>query len=53
MKGGVMPVNAVRDKNGKIVGYRWGKKGKIYRGKGAKAKATAQGRAARATGFKE
>jgi hypothetical protein len=26
-------------------GYRWGKTGKIYRGKGAKAKALRQGRA--------
>lgn len=26
-------------------GYRWGKSGKVYRGKGAKAKAAKQGRA--------
>ncbi len=30
-------------------GYRWGKSGKIYKGKGAKAKAEAQGRAIRAS----
>lgn len=30
-------------------GYRWGKKGKIYRGKGAKAKADRQGRAIKAS----
>jgi len=34
-------------------GYRWGKKGKIYRGKGAKAKAEKQGRAIRASGYKK
>ena len=40
----MMPVESVR-KKGKIVGYRWGKSGKIYRGKGAKDKALKQGRA--------
>jgi len=30
-------------------GYRWGKTGKIYRGKGAKARANRQGRAVRAS----
>jgi hypothetical protein len=29
-------------------GYRYGKKGKIYKGKGAKAKAAKQGRAIKA-----
>lgn len=29
-------------------GYRWGTKGKVYRGKGAKAKAARQGRAVKA-----
>ncbi|MBW1989416.1 MAG: hypothetical protein JRI97_07705 [Deltaproteobacteria bacterium] len=43
-----MPVHPVRDKKGKIKGYQWGKKGKVYRGRGAKAKAEAQGRAAKA-----
>ena len=33
-------------------GYRWGKKGKVYKGKGAKAKAAKQGRAAHAHGYK-
>jgi len=32
-----MPVHKVKG------GYRWGKHGKIYRGKGAKRKATKQG----------
>jgi len=40
-----MPVESVRDKRNKIVGYRWGKTGKVYRGKGARAKALLQGRA--------
>ena len=30
-------------------GYKWGSKGKLYRGKGAKAKAARQGRAIRAS----
>lgn len=33
-------------------GYQWGRHGKVYRGKGAKAKAERQGRAARARGYK-
>jgi hypothetical protein len=37
-----MPVRKV---NG---GYRWGTRGKIYRGKGAKKKAARQGRAIKA-----
>ena len=41
----MVPVEAVRDKNNKIVGYRWGKTGKLYRGKGARDKAAKQGRA--------
>ena len=40
-----MPLQVIRDKNHKIVGYRWGSKGKLYRGKGAKARAMKQGRA--------
>ncbi|KKN14425.1 hypothetical protein LCGC14_0996250 [marine sediment metagenome] len=31
--------------------YQWGKHGKVYRGKGARAKADRQGRAARASGY--
>jgi len=34
-----MPVNKVKG------GYRWGKSGKIYKGRGAKQKAAKQGRA--------
>jgi hypothetical protein len=34
-----MPVRKVKG------GYRWGRSGKIYRGRGAKAKAARQGRA--------
>jgi hypothetical protein len=40
-----MPVEAVRDNRGNLLGYRFGKKGKLYRGKGARAKAALQGRA--------
>lgn len=42
-----MPVRKVKG------GYKWGKSGKVYRGKGAKAKATRQGRAIRASGWRE
>ena len=41
-----MPVHKVKG------GYRWGKHGKIYKGKDAKKKAQAQGRAAYASGYK-
>ncbi len=34
-------------------GYQYGKKGKVYKGKGAKAKADRQGRAIRASGYKK
>lgn len=37
-----MPVRKVKG------GYRYGRKGKLYRGKGAKAKAAKQGRAIQA-----
>ena len=43
-----MPVH--RTKSG---GYKWGKSGKTYYGKGAKAKAARQGRAIRKSGWKE
>lgn len=39
-----MPVHPVRRK-GKIIGYRYGRTGKIYRGKGARRKAGKQGQA--------
>lgn len=42
-----MPVHAVSGG-----GYQWGKSGKVYRGKRAKAKAAKQGRAAYAGGYK-
>lgn len=38
-----MPVRSAKG------GYRYGKTGKVYRGKGAKAKAARQGRAIRAS----
>ena len=33
-------------------GYKWGSKGKVYKGKGAKKKAQKQGAAAHASGYK-
>jgi hypothetical protein len=42
-----MPVH--KTKSG---GYKWGKSGKTYYGKGAKKKAAKQGRAIRASGYK-
>lgn len=42
-----MPVH--KTKSG---GYKWGKSGKTYYGKGAKRKAQKQGRAVRASGWK-
>lgn len=40
-----MPLQTVRNKENKILGYRWGSHGRLYTGKGAKAKALKQGRA--------
>jgi hypothetical protein len=37
--------------NGKV-GYQWGNSGKVYTGAGAQAKATKQGQAAHASGYK-
>ena len=45
-----MPVVAVRSAGGKIIGYRWGRKGKIYK---TPEEAEAQGRAIRASGWSE
>lgn len=45
-----MPVRPVRSAGGKIIGYRWGSKGKIYK---TPEEAEAQGRAIRASGWKE
>lgn len=41
-----MPVRRVKG------GYRWGRHGKVYRGRGAKARAKRQGRAAYAHGYR-
>lgn len=45
-----MPVQAVRTAGGKIIGYRWGNSGKIYK---TKAEAQKQGRAIMASGWSE
>ena len=45
-----MPVKPCR-KNGKP-GYKWGDRGKCYTGRGAKARASKQGRAAYANGYR-
>ena len=44
-----MPVRAVRSAGGKIIGYRFGNSGKLYK---TKAEAEAQERAIRASGWK-
>lgn len=49
-----MPVRKVyttRDSK-PVVGYRWGESGKIYTGPGAQQRATAQGRAISASGYR-
>jgi len=46
-----MPIHKVK-KGGKT-GYRWGKHGKVYTGRGARGKALRQARAAYAHGYKE
>jgi len=45
-----MPVHRGHDAKGAF--YRWGEHGAKYRGKGAKAKAAKQGRAAYAHGYR-
>jgi len=45
-----MPVHAVRSAGGKIIGYRFGTTGKLYK---TKAEAERQERAIRATGWRE
>lgn len=45
-----MPVHEVRNKSGRIIGYRWGRSGKIYR---KKEDADRQGRAIYASGYRE
>ena len=42
-----MPVHRTKDG-----GYQWGNTGKVYRGKNAKKKAEAQGRAIRSRGYR-
>jgi hypothetical protein len=42
-----MPIRKVKG------GYKWGKSGKLYKGKGAKAKAQKQARAIYASGYKK
>ena len=47
-----MPVQKVATPRGKTGPcYRWGKSGAVYCGRGAKARAEKQGRAARANGY--
>lgn len=46
-----MPIKKVRA--GKKTGYKWGKSGKTYTGKGARKKAAKQARAAYASGYKK
>lgn len=45
-----MPVHEVRNSSGKIIGYKWGRSGKLYR---KKADAEKQARAIYASGYKE
>ena len=46
-----MPVRKV-NLPGSKTGYQWGTHGKVYTGPGAQAKATRQGQAAHAAGYK-
>ncbi len=46
----IMPVHKVV-KNGRT-GYQWGSQGKVYTGPGARERATRQGQAAHAAGYK-
>jgi hypothetical protein len=45
-----MPVREVRNSSGKIMGYRWGTTGKVYR---KREDAEQQARAIYASGYKE
>jgi hypothetical protein len=45
-----MPVREVRNSSGKIMGYRWGTTGKVYR---KREDAEKQARAIYASGYKE
>ena len=44
-----MPVKEVRNNSGKVIGYQWGNRGKVYR---KREDAEKQGRAAYASGYK-
>jgi len=46
-----MPVHKVKTASGQT-GYRWGSSGKVYTGAQAQARATRQGQAAYASGYK-
>jgi hypothetical protein len=46
-----MPVHKGKDSRGTF--YQWGKSGKKYRGRGAKARAEKQAKAIYASGYKE
>jgi len=45
-----MPVHEVRNKSGKVIGYKWGRSGKTYR---KREDAEKQARAIYASGYKE
>ena len=47
-----MPVIAVKNKEGKVVGHKFGKNGKVYKGPDSKKKAGRQGAAIYASGYK-
>lgn len=47
-----MPVVKVQGPGGKV-GYRWGSSGKVYTGPDAKERASRQGQAAYAAGYKK
>jgi len=45
-----MPVKEVRNSSGKVIGYRWGESGKVYR---KREDAEKQARAIYASGYKK
>ena len=45
-----MPVKAVRNNSGKVIGYQWGDRGKVYR---KREDAEKQARAIYASGYKK
>ena len=46
-----MPLIAIRNEDGKVTGWKFGKRGKVYTGKDAKKKAKRQMAAMYANGF--